>query len=78
VLPVTDEVLPNVHATHVQLRDRARDFFPDLTGVFTHDTVGRRLPDCLTSEDLSLASLLDLRVVACSQFCVEGLGGDLV
>jgi hypothetical protein len=41
----------------VQLRDRARDFFPDLTGVFTHDTVGRRLPDCLTGEDLSLASL---------------------
>jgi hypothetical protein len=57
MLPVADEAWPNVHATHVQLGDRARDFFPDLTGVYTFDTVGYRHPGRLTGEDLSLASL---------------------
>jgi hypothetical protein len=33
------------------------DFFPDLTEVFTFDTIGRRHPDRLTGEDLSPASL---------------------
>jgi hypothetical protein len=41
----------------VQLTNQARDFFPDLTRVFTHDVVGHRHPDRLTGEDLSLASL---------------------
>jgi hypothetical protein len=41
----------------VHLRDRARDFFPDLTGVFTFDAVDRHYPDRLASEDLSLAFL---------------------
>jgi hypothetical protein len=41
----------------VQLRDRARDFFLDLTRVFTFDAVGHRYPDRLVGEDLSLASL---------------------
>jgi hypothetical protein len=41
----------------VQLRDRARDFFLDLTRVFTFDAVGHRYPDRLIGEDLSLASL---------------------
>jgi hypothetical protein len=54
---------------------RARDSFPDLFRVFTFDIVGRRYPYRLTSEDLSL---LDLYVVACSWFSVEGLGEDLV
>jgi hypothetical protein len=64
----------------VQLRDQARDSFPDLTEVFTFDALGRRYPDRLASEDLSLASLslLDLYVAACSWYCVEGLGEDLV
>jgi hypothetical protein len=34
-----------------------RDFFSDLTGVVTFDAVGRRYPDHLTGEDLSLVSL---------------------
>jgi hypothetical protein len=34
----------------VQLRDRARDFFPDLTRVFTLNVVGRRLSDHLIGE----------------------------
>jgi hypothetical protein len=59
----------------VQLRGRARDSFPDLIRVFTFDIVGRRYPYRLTSEDLSL---LDLCVVACSWFSVEGLGEDLI
>jgi hypothetical protein len=41
----------------VQLRDRARDFFPDLTRVFTVDAVCRRYLDHLIGENLSLASL---------------------
>jgi hypothetical protein len=41
----------------VQLRDRARDFFPDLTEVFTLDAICRHHPDHLASEDLSPASL---------------------
>jgi hypothetical protein len=57
VLPIADEAWPNVHAIHVQLKDRARDFFPDLTGVFTFDAIGRQYPDRLTGNDLSPASL---------------------
>jgi hypothetical protein len=41
----------------VQLRDRAREYFPDLTGVFTFHAVGHRYPDRLAGEDLSPASL---------------------
>jgi hypothetical protein len=41
----------------VQPRERARDFFPDLIGVFIFNVVGRRHPNLLASEDLSLASL---------------------
>jgi hypothetical protein len=56
MLPVVDEAWSNVRAPHVQLRDRARDSFPDLTGVFTFDVIGHRYPDCLVGEDLSPAS----------------------
>jgi hypothetical protein len=57
VLSVADEAWPSVRTTHVQLRDRARDFFPDLTRVFTFDAIGHRYPDHLVGEDLSPASL---------------------
>jgi hypothetical protein len=57
VLPVADEAWFNVRAAHVPLRDRARDSFPDLTGVFTFDVVDRRHPDRLTGEDHSPDSL---------------------